>query len=198
MIGVGGWLPVRDQNGALQTHLSPWFALELTAATAPWAYIKGEPFRAISALEAVAVLVALIAFREHLTSGADHVYTVRGLTDNRGNRSSVSRLQSTKFPLCGVLMEIAAQSENLGVRLALDWIPREWNQEADQLSNGRTEGFAADLRVRIDWAGVNWEVLDWVLAEGAKTERAARQNVPGVRRPKKVARKPLFKATDPW
>ncbi len=32
MIGVGGWLPVRDQNGALQTHLSPWFALELTAA----------------------------------------------------------------------------------------------------------------------------------------------------------------------
>ncbi len=197
-IGVGGWLPVRDQSGVLRTQLSPWFALELSAATAPWAYTKGEPYRSIAALEAVAVLVALVAFRAHLSAGADHIYTVRGLTDNRGNRSSVSRLQSTKFPLCGILMEIAAQSENLGVRLALDWVPREWNQEADQLSNGCSDGFSQHLRVDIDWASVSWEVLDWALAEGAKAEGADRRIQPKKKPHKRLTPKVLFKTTDPW
>ncbi len=169
VIGIGGWLPRRDSDGALQTWLSPWFSFQLDYAAAPWAYARGEPYRSIAALEAVGVLVALLAFKDHLAAGSDSVYTVRGLTDNRGNRSTVSRLRSSKFPLCAVLMEVAAQSESLGVRLALDWIPRDWNQEADALSNGVLAGFDPKKRVEIEWARVPWLVLHWAMEEGRRS-----------------------------
>ncbi len=109
-IGIGGWLPRRDGQGILRTDFSPWFSFRLTASSAPWGYARGEPFRTIAALEAVGVLVALVAFQDFFTAGSDTVYSVRGLTDNKGNRATISRLQSTKFPLCAVLMEVAAQS----------------------------------------------------------------------------------------
>ncbi len=200
VIGIGGWLPCRDADGVLRTHLSPWFHFELDAATAPWAYMRGEPFRAIAALEAVGVLVALIAFKEHLTAGSDAIYSVRGLTDNRGNRSTISRLQSSKYPLCAVLMEVAAQSELLGVRLSLDWVPRSWNQEADALSNGLVDSFSPERRVVIEWARVPWIVLDWAMREGADSlvtagrKRPHRAEVaPQARRPKES-----FRTREPW
>ena len=43
MIGIGGWLPKRDQDGKIATEKSPWFALELNRTSAPWVYHKGQP-----------------------------------------------------------------------------------------------------------------------------------------------------------
>ncbi len=199
-IGIGGWLPRRDQRGELRTELSPWFSFRLTSDSAPWAYARGEPFRSIASLEAVGVLVALVAFQNYFTSGSDAVYTVRGLTDNKGNRATISRLQSTKFPLCAVLMEVAAQSEHLGIRLALDWIPRNWNVEADRLSNGDLQGFAAAHRVNIDWPTVQWRVLDWALDFGkpaAPHDPVQHAPAPEPRRPRKRMHASL-RATEPW
>ncbi len=62
VIGVGGWLPHRNSSGLLDTTISPWFAFCLDKRIAPWAYTRGQPYRAISALEAIGVLVALITF----------------------------------------------------------------------------------------------------------------------------------------
>ncbi len=200
LIGIGGWLPCRDSQGELQTGLSPWFAFQLDAVAAPWAYTRGEPYRSIAALEAVGVLVALLAFKEHLTTGSDAVYTVRGLTDNRGNRSTISRLQSSKFPLCAILMELAAQSEALGVRLALDWVPRDWNQEADSLSNGVTDGFDPTRRIHIDWARVPWLVLDWAMSAGSNGLKSTNTcSTNGAQRPQSTGgSKATFRTREPW
>ncbi len=199
-IGIGGWLPRRDERGELRTDLSPWFSFRLSSDSAPWAYARGEPYRSIAALEAVGVLVALVAFQDFFTAGSDAVYTVRGLTDNKGNRATISRLQSTKFPLCAVLMEVAAQSEHLGIRLALDWVPHDWNAEADRLSNGDSQGFDPSRRVLVDWTTVQWRVLRWALDFGRQAgqhEHGGQAAEPEIRRPRK---KPLlsFRAKEPW
>ncbi len=199
-IGIGGWLPRRGERGELRTDLSPWFSFRLTADTAPWAYVRGQPFRSIASLEAVGVLVALVAFQNFFTSGSDAVYSVRGLTDNKGNRATISRLQSTKFPLCAVLMEVAAQSEHLGIRLALDWVPRDWNAEADRLSNGVTDDFTESLRVEVDWPTVQWRVLHWALDFGRPTGQPDHEKQTPEPETRRSCKKPrlTFRAKEPW
>ena len=41
-------------------------------------------------------------------------------------------------------MEMAVQMEDLNVRLDVNWTPRDYNEEADRLSNGNSEGFTLD------------------------------------------------------
>ncbi len=199
-IGIGGWLPRRDHQGILCTERSPWFAFRLNPDLAPWAYARGEPFRSIAALEAVGVLAALLAFREHFAEGSDAVYTVRGLTDNKGNRATISRLQSTRFPLCAVLMEIAAQSEQMNVRLALDWVPRDWNAQADQLSNGDYRGFSDSQRVHINWSQVDWKVLHWAmdLGDRRRQETEVETGIAEHQGRRKPTAANSFRAKEPW
>ena len=92
--------------------------------TAPWAYAKGEPFRSIAALEGLAALFGVVAFKDHYSVNGDTTMLLLGIGDNRGNRYALSRLQSTKFPLCTVLMELACQQESRGARLSMKWAPR--------------------------------------------------------------------------
>ena len=61
-VGIRGWLPVRASNGKLDRKASPWFAVELDEAAAPWAFTRGLPFRAIAALEALGALLSIVAF----------------------------------------------------------------------------------------------------------------------------------------
>ena len=98
-IGIGGWLPKRDTNGQIATELSPWFAVELDKESAPWAYHRGEPFRAIAALEALGALFGAIAFRNQQPSHSDATIMLPGVGDNRGIKFALSRLQTSKF-LC--------------------------------------------------------------------------------------------------
>ncbi len=198
-IGVGGWLPTRNEDGVLDRAKSPWFSFALDRHTAPWAYSKGQPFRTIAALEAVGVLVALIVFEKYLARDEDVVYTMPALTDNRGTQFALSRLQTSRFPLCAVVMEIAARSERLRVRLAVDWIPRECNESADALAAGNCQGFSAGLRHRVDWSNLEWLVLDWAMDLG--------ENFYSSSSPSHVAPPPLsskrrkkapFRETDPW
>ncbi len=199
-IGVGGWLPVRNSAGDIDCSLSPWFAFRLTEEIAPWAFCKGLPFRTIAALEAVGVLVALVAFRPHLHLNSNQWYSMPGLTDNKGNQYTISRLQTTRFPLCAVLMEIAARSEALRLRLAMDWVPRELNAEADILAGGDFAGFSPALRHEVNWMAMDWMVMDWALEHGVRyhaerkpgSERAGDMGAPSKRR-----RIPLREA-EPW
>jgi hypothetical protein len=61
-VRLGGWRPVRDEDGTLRKDLSPWFAMELDEQSAPWVYWRGLPFKVIGALELLASLVALLLF----------------------------------------------------------------------------------------------------------------------------------------
>ncbi len=199
-IGVGGWLPARNAAGSLDTSLSRWFSVRLTSANAPWAYSRGEPFRAIAALEALGVLLALLAFTDDVAHDQDVTLVIPGLTDNRGNAYVLDRLMTTRFPLCAVIMELAAQMEHKNVRVAVDWCPRDLNAEADALANGDATLFDEDRRVTLDVGSINWLVLDVLMKHGVEHDLARR----GRQRPrpaKRAAKKPKWaklRVTDPW
>ncbi len=198
-IGVGGWLPRRDASGALDRACSPWFSFTLDRHCAPWAFTRGQPFRTIASLEAVAVLMALIVFEPYLSRDEDVVYSIPALTDNKGNQYSLSRLQSSRFPLCAVVMEIAARSEHLRVRLSVDWIPRELNDSADALAAGVSSGFSPHLRHQIDWSNTKWMVLDWALELGNSFyAEASRAPIPDSSHRPSRRRKVAFRDTEPW
>jgi len=85
---------------------------------------------------------------------------------------------STSSPLCCVAMELAARLEASRLQLDLDWVPRELNQEADDLPNGIFDKFDPELRVPVDLDMVQWQMLDRLMKEGAEyydaTTRAKR------------------------
>ena len=53
---VGGWELAGSERGCD----ARWFALELSSAEIPWAYERGDPFKAISALELLATLLLVV------------------------------------------------------------------------------------------------------------------------------------------
>ena len=66
---------------------------------------------------------------------------------------------STKWPLTVLLVELSEELRSRKVALGLDWLPREENQEADDLSNVKTTDFDESLRVHFAAADLTWHVL---------------------------------------
>ena len=105
-VAVGGWRPVRDEHGRIQTGKCPWFSLRLDEKTAPWAFCRGLPARTISCLELLTstiVLVLLTPVADELV-GRRGVVIVSGFTDSQVASSSLRRGMTTSFPLCCVVM----------------------------------------------------------------------------------------------
>ena len=148
-VGIGGWAPVVANDGTIDKWRSPWFMVRLTAESAPWAFCKGEPYRAIMALELFATTVAVALLGPQIMGPEP----VRGsivfpsMADNLGSTYVIARGVSSKFPLCLVVMELAARLEAFSARLDSSWVPRDLNQEADALSNFDDQGFNPELRV---------------------------------------------------
>ena len=171
-IMLGGWLPMKSKTGTIEKCNSPWFALKLDEGTAPWAFSRnGEPYRTIAALEAMATLVAIVAFAPWIPRLAETHVTITSLTDNQGNSHALTHLSSTRFPLCVVAMELAAQMDRMRVRLDVHWTPRNLNQEADDLSNGKIEDFSTANRVMGDICEIEWLVLDKLMKFGMSFEK---------------------------
>jgi len=203
---IGGWLPRRDSSGRIDLAASPWFFVHLDDEVAPWAYEKDrQPFRVVASLEALAVLVAVLTLTAP-APGSHRSGTVMLplMTDNRGNSFALTRLMSTKYPLCLLVMELAVALEDRGLSLSAEWAPREWNAEADALTNSRFEGFSPALRVPFDMRTHPWKVLSGLLADGrafyqeAQAARSAARlraaTAPAQRKRKRAS----LKETDPW
>jgi len=203
---IGGWLPKRDEAGSLSLALSPWFFVALSEETAPWAYEKDkQPFRVVASLEALAVLVAVITLTSPIAGSTRRGSIMMPLmTDNRGNSFALSRLMSTKYPLCLIVMELAVALEERGLALSAEWAPREWNSEADAITNGRFEGFSEENRIPFDMPAFPWRVFDTLLADGrlfyqdAQARRAAakRDQAPGKKH--RGSKRQGLKERDPW
>ena len=81
-IVIGGWEILRGDR----VEKGRWFSIRLNRHNAPWAYLKGEPFRNIASLELTAVLVAVILFGDSLVDcGCLNTLTLSASTDNLGN-----------------------------------------------------------------------------------------------------------------
>ena len=136
-------VPQENDKGLTTSWNSPWFAAKITPDNTPRAPQRdGKAYREIAALEALGLLLALLAFGpgERLDNTALKVQ-VPAFTDNKGIGHVIDKLMTTRFPLRTVVMELAAQAELRGVRMDVEWTPREGNQEADDLSNLLTSTF---------------------------------------------------------
>ena len=183
-IVLGAW----ESFGGRTTTEARWLAVELTRKSAPWAYVKGEPFRSISSLELTGVLVAVMAFAPQAAWRAQRgSIKVPAITDNLGNTYTLSRFMSCKFPLSIVVMELACQLDKFEMELDLGWAPRAQNQEADDLTNFKFEGFDMDKRIEVDFEKMDFEVLPCLMERAAeldgeiqlaKTSRQAKSDGP--------------------
>ena len=168
VVTIGGW-ECRCNTPPQQAR---WFSLRLTPDTAPWAFDKGEPFRAIASLELLGTLVALKVFVSGSTPGTG-VVSLTASTDNQGNEHLLNKLLCTKFPLNCWLAEFAAEMESRQVHLRLKWLQRDSNQEADDLTNEDFAKFDADKRLHVQFGDFKWHVFDEMLPFAKSLHEAA-------------------------
>ena len=95
-------------------------------------------------------LIGTMALTPTSHARSDATMCIPGFGDNRGNKYALSYLQSSEFPLCTLVMELAAQLESKSQRLDLTWTPREGNEEADRLFNGNVQGFCESNRAQFN------------------------------------------------
>ena len=158
---VGGW----ECLGGGRPGGARWFSVTLDRKTAPWAFSKGEPFKVVAALELYATLLCVMAFGDAWAKAASGRITITGATDNQGNSQVLCRLMSSKFPLVVVVLaELAAQLKKRCLRLDLQWVPRDQNEEADGLTNLDFSSFDPGRRMDLKIADLRFEVLDAYMA----------------------------------
>ena len=66
--------------------------------------------------------------------------------------------------------------EHRDAEMSLEWAPRGENREADALADGRTEGFAPELRVGLDFSEIAWLVLPGLMAAGMQFHGAFKRS----------------------
>ena len=140
---IGGW----ETSCTQDTKLARWFAFEVLEVDFPWVFIKKDPKRVIAALELLGSVVAVMLFgKPGLLKGCT---TIKGLTDNKSNTFAATKLLSTKFPLTILVMELIAQLREKGCQLQLDWISRDLNEPADDLTNCVYDRFSFSNRINV-------------------------------------------------
>ena len=96
---------------------------------------------------------------------------IGGGTDNRGNMFVVSKMLTTKMPLAAVLMQLAVSLSDRLLWLDVNWIPRELDKEADDLTNDEFGSFDPLLRMEVNWDTLPTGVMQAVLAQGEAFEQ---------------------------
>ena len=152
-IVVGGW-GVPESNSAFDAR---WFSVVLNRKNAPWAYLKGEPFRNIASLELVAVLVAAILFGDRV---AKHTHV-------RGERWQLART-TWGTPLSLIILWVA----NIHCRLWWWNLQRNWQclasrwtwdgyrgVKTQRLIRWRTQSSKVSIRTNAPW----WTLRIWSL-----------------------------------
>ena len=195
---IGGW---RSRGGA-KTMDAPWFMLTLTSKNAPWAFQKGEPFRTIAALELLGVLVGIIALVDSKADAGSHGgrITLTAYTDNQGNGYLLDKLLTTKMPLGMILLELGCQLQKHRLDLELQWIPRDQNTEADDLTNGRCDDFDPNKRIVVDLATLPFVILPSLLETAGEYEEhiAKAKELKEADTLKRLPAAKRLRETDPW
>ena len=157
---IGGFLELVPGQG-------PWFSLEVQQSWAPWAFAKGDPNKVIAALELLATLVAVKLWVPEGPAKKTTRVAIRGYTDNKSNEALLKKAMTTKFPSTLVLMETAEELSAKNCELQLQWIRRDLNQLADDLTNENFASFDPEFRVKLEGSSLEWRILDRLLEHSA-------------------------------
>ena len=203
-IVIGGW---ETWKKVCQKD-ARWFSFQLTRKTAPWAYLKGDPFRSIASLELIGVLAAVMVFspKAEWTEG-DSVVTLSALTDNLGNTHVLRKYGSSRYPLSIIAMELATQLDRRGIDLDLQWVPRWQNQEADDLTKQRFDDFDGRNRIEVKFEELEFLVMSDLLDKAGrldeelklyKTSKEAKQASMKADKGAVKTKKGQLRWQDPW
>ena len=151
---VGGFL--QSQQG----EVLEWFSEKIDRGWAEWLFVKKDLKRIIASLELLATLIAIRLWAGRDGSRSKGVCWVRAGTDNQSNTYAVSKMMSTKYPLTLLVMELSETLRARCCELNLQWIPREKNQLADDLTNEKFDHFPAGCRIHWIGGDTKWLVLD--------------------------------------
>ncbi len=201
-ISIGGW----EVYGGKSPKEARWFAVKADRRSCPWLYLKGEPFRTIAAAELLAVTVAIMAFKEGAAwKRSEGRFSIGGFTDNSSNTFVVDKFLTTKFPVSLVLMELAYQLAKLEASLNLHWIPREQNEEADDLTKGRYDKFEESRRIEVSLEEFGFEIIPKMaevagqLDEEIKLKKASKEGKKeAVQRERKTPAEMKLRMSQPW
>jgi hypothetical protein len=188
---IGGYK--QDAKGAILE----WFSEEVPHSWADWMTYKKDPKRVIATLE---LLASLVAVKLWMPRGKEHVKAkccLKGMTDNLGNTFAISKWMSTKFPLTIFVMELSETLRRGNCTLSLEWVRRDKNQLADDLTNLVFDKFDMDMRRRWKPETQEWHVLTQFLEHskgfhGEMKKRKA-EAIPPTHNKKKVRKK-----LSPW
>ena len=171
-VAIGGWETYHTSN----PMEARWFHLKLNRQVAPFLYVKGEPFRTISTSELLAATVAIMTFGpEGRWRGGSGRVAITGFTDNLSNSYLLDRFLTTKFPACLILVELSRQLDLFDVDLNLTWVPREQNEESDDLSKERFEKFDPKKRMTVEFEKLNFVVLRELLDAAMKLDNEIKE-----------------------
>ena len=131
---------------------------------ADWIFIKKDKKRLIASLELLGSLVALKLWLPSTRSDSRGICQVYGGTDNQGNSYALSKCMTTKYPMTLLIMEVSETPREKRCELHLEWIRRDKNQLADDLTNGQFQHFDPKQRTRWDGSTCQWIVLQKFLA----------------------------------
>ena len=159
---IGGYKQQEDGT------ILEWFSEEVDRAWAPWIFMKRDPKRVIASLELLASLAAVKLWAPKGKQRRMATCFLRGKTDNQSNTYALSKWMSTKFPLTLLIMELSETLRMSQCELSLDWIAREHNELADDLTNNKFEKFVDAPRIRWKPDREEWFVLDKFLKHASE------------------------------
>lgn len=166
-----------------------WFYLELDEHNASWVFEQGkeEAYRVIASLELLGTLVGLELFTRDLAGQRLETWVrFKAVTDNQGNSYAVTRMATTRYPLCCVMMQLAHIARIRRLKLQAQWESRDKNALADRISKGDFTGLNESKRL-----AVNLEVFD-VMKRMLASGRALYDEVSQLRADAKQAKKDML------
>jgi hypothetical protein len=157
-------------------------------------FIRKDPKRVIAALEMLATLTAVRLWAKRLPSGGRGKCWVKGSADNLSNAYAVSKWMSTKYPLTILIMELSETLRTRDCELNLQWVPRDLNQLADDLTNQKFDSFPSDKRIQFVGGDTKLLVLDSLMHKAQELAREKKRKISNPK-PKGANKK---KKIDPW
>ena len=161
----GAWIGGFRQSA--DSEIVSWFSEEINGDWAGWLKMKRDPKRIIAALELLATLVTAKLWMPKDGGTREATCWLRGKTDNQSNTHALTKFMGTKFPLTVFLMELAETLCMGGCALKLDWIRRDCNQLADDLTNEKFHSFNQADWIRWKPEEERWVVLETFMAHAA-------------------------------
>ena len=130
---------------------------------APFSFLS-DPGKVIAVLELLATLVGVRLWVPDGDAKKTSRVAIRGYTDNQSNEALLKQAMTTKFPSTLILVEPAEELSAKNCELQVQWVRRDLNQPADDLTNKNFASFDPNFRIVLEGEALVWRVLGRLLS----------------------------------